>query len=283
VAAGETVYEVNTRWTARGRRQARSASKTDERDAQAIALLVWREGATLPRVSADDATAVLDVLVTQRDAALAEATRLRNQAHQLLLQSEPTYREHVPALTSAAGIAALVHYQPVLPGTLQEVRAAAIRMLGERLRLVSEQADVLKRQIEARAQAGFSPLMQLTGAKALSAGMLAARLGPGQRFRTEAALASYAGVAPLEASSAGRVRHRLNRGGDRRLNAIVHRIAVAQLRSSPAAQAYVARRLADGKTKREAIRALKRYLVRAIWRLWQQCAPLGQPVAHVAA
>jgi transposase len=96
VGGGEAVYEVNTRWTARGRRQARGVGKTDVRDAQAIALVVWREAATLPRVSADDATAVLDVLVTQREAALAEATRLRNQAHQLLLQSEPTYRERLP-------------------------------------------------------------------------------------------------------------------------------------------------------------------------------------------
>jgi transposase len=277
VAAGETVYEVNTRWTARGRRQARSASKTDVRDAQAIALVVWREGTTLPCVTADDASAVLDVLVTQREAALAEATRLRNQAHQLLLQSDPAYRTHVPALTSAAGIAALERYQPAGPGAVQEVRAAAIRRLGQRLRLVSEQAEELKREIETRAQADFSPLIQLKGVQALRAGMLAACLGPGRRFHSEAGVALYAGVAPLEASSAGRVRHRLNRGGNRRLNAVIHRIALAQLRSLPAAQAYVARRLSEGKTKREALRALKRYLVRAIWRLWQQCGPVAAP------
>jgi transposase len=74
------------------------------------------------------------------------------------------------------------------------------------------------------------------------------------RFRSDAQLAAYAGVAPLEASSAGRVRHRLDRDGNRRLNAILHRMAVAQARSSPAARAYLARR--------EAIRALKRFLVR---------------------
>ncbi len=84
-------------------------------------------------------------------------------------------------------------------------------------------------------------------------------------------MAAYAGVAPLEASSAGLVRHRLNRGGNRRLNAILYRIAVSQARSSPAAQAFLARRQAETKTWREAIRALKRYLIRAIWRLWQHC------------
>src|ERR1051326_9602596 len=65
----------------------------------------------------------------------------------------------------------------------------------------------------------FSPLTRLKGVNALTAGMLAALLGPGQRFHTDADLALYAGVAPLEVSSAGRVRHRVNRGGNRRLNA----------------------------------------------------------------
>jgi transposase len=180
-------------------------------------------------------------------------------------------------LTSAAGIAALEQYQPAGPGAVPEARAAAIRRLGQRLWLVSAQAEELKREIESRARAGFSPLIQLKGVQALSAGMLAACLGPGRRFHSEAGVARYAGVAPLEASSAGRVRHRLNRGGNRRLNAVIHRIALAQLRSLPAAQAYVARRLSAGKTKREALRALKRYLVRAIWRLWQQCGPVAAP------
>ncbi len=81
----------------------------------------------------------------------------------------------------------------------------------------------------------------------------------------------YAGVAPLETSSAGVVRHRLNRGGNRRLNAILYRIALAQARGSDDARAYLARRRAEGKSWREALRALKRHLIRAIWRLWQKC------------
>jgi len=64
----------------------------------------------------------------------------------------------------------------------------------------------------------------------------------------------------------------------------VHRIALTQLRAWPDAKAYVARRMSEGKTKREAIRALKRYLIRAIWRLWQECVPPAQstPIAAVA-
>ena len=118
----------------------------------------------------------------------------------------------------------------------------------------------------------------------LTAGALAGILGPGRRFRTEAQLAAYAGVAPLEASSAGRIRHRLNRGGNRRLNALLYRIALTQARASPAARAYLARRTAAGKRPREALRALKRHLVRAVWRLWQEClpAPLAPPAPPAA-
>jgi hypothetical protein len=70
---------------------------------------------------------------------------------------------------------------------------------------------------------------------------------------------------------AGQVRHRLNRSGNRSLNSLVHRIVVTQSRCYAPARAYLARRQAEGKTRREAIRALKRFIVRAIWRLWQRC------------
>jgi transposase len=100
---------------------------------------------------------------------------------------------------------------------------------------------------------------------------------------SDAQVSAYAGVAPLQASSAGRVRHRLNRGGHRRLNTILYRIALTQLRCWPPAQDYVACRMREGKTKREAIRALKRYLMRAIWRLWQECLQTHTPPSFVQA
>jgi transposase len=150
---------------------------------------VWREGPHLPVVTAEDAAAVLEVLVTQRDAAVAEATRLRNQAHQLLLQCDPSYRTHLPALTTPEGIAARESYQAPTSGALAQTRAHAIRLLGQRLHLVLSQAEALKTQIEARARVGYSPLIRLKGINALTAGMLAAILGPGRRFPTDADLA----------------------------------------------------------------------------------------------
>jgi transposase len=271
VAQGERVFEVNPRWTADGRRRARKLGKSDRLDAYAVAKLVRDDGATLPCVMIEDETAVLDLLVTEREAALGEATRLRNQLHQLLLQVDPNYKAHLPSLTSKAGLRAVESYAVVVGSSLQQHRVAAIRRLAERLRLVLEQAAGVEQEICALAEAHYQPLTHLKGVGLFTAGALAGILGPGQRFRSEAQLAAYAGVAPLEASSAGYVRHRLNRGGNRRLNAILYRIALSQAHSLPEAQAYLARRQAEGKTWREAIRALKRYLIRAIWRLWQQC------------
>jgi len=281
VAQNEIVYEINPRWTAQRRRRARKLGKSDRLDAHAVAKLVHEEAATLPRVAADDETAVLDLLVTEREAALAEATRLRNQIHQLLLHVDPAYHDSMPSLTSKAGLQAVETYACVSPRILDQQRAAAIRRLAQRLRLVIEQAATLEHEIATLVAPRYQPLTQLTGVQLLTAGALAGILGPGQRFTSEAQLAAYAGVAPLEASSAGLVRHRLNRGGNRRLNAILYRIALTQARSSPEAQAYLARRKTEGKTWREAIRALKRYLIRAIWRLWQQCVTTQPTIRSV--
>ena len=143
--------------------------------------------------------------------------------------------------------------------------------LRQRLRLVREQAKALAAEIRALAAPRFAPLTAICGIDLLTAAALAGILGPGQRFATDAQLAAYAGVAPREASSAERVRHRLNRGGNRRLNAILYRVAVSQIRHSPQARTYLERRLHEGKTKREALRALKRFIARAIWRRWQEC------------
>jgi len=273
VREGEGVWEVNPRWTAAGRRRGRKPDKNDRLDARAVAILVRQEGAALPKVTADDDCAVLDLLVTEREAALAEATRLRNQIHQLLLQVDPEYKLHMPKLNSRAGRAALQEFVISSDDVLQRQRVAAVRRLAQRLELALDQSRELARQIRDNAEQRFQLLTEICGVNLLTAGALAGILGPGRRFGTEAQLASYAGVAPLEASSAGLVRHRLNRGGNRRLNAILYRIALTQTRYSPEARRYLERRQGEGKTRREALRALKRYIVRAIWRLWNQCKP----------
>jgi transposase len=273
VPADETVYEVNPRWTAMGRRSARKRGKTDRLDARAVALLVRQEASALPRVHAEDDTAVLDLLTSEREAAMAESIRLRNQIHALLLQTDPEYRAYLPTLKSQAALDVLESYTAASSNPLHAQRAAAIRRLALRLRLVLSQAEELAQQIRDLARGRYSPLIDICGINLITAGTLAGILGPGHRFATDAQLAAYAGVAPLETSSAGLVRHRLNRGGNRRLNAVLYRIVLTQAHHLPAAKAYIERRLSEGKTRREAHRALRRFVIRAISRGWQKWQP----------
>ncbi len=271
VADGEIVYEINPRWTAERRRRTRKVDKNDRLDAHAVARLVREDGPTLPQVTSEDESIVLDVLVSEREAVLAETVRLRNQLHQVLLQLAPDYASSLPNLRTAAGLRAVEAYLPQSSDVLQAQRVAAIRRLLERFQIALDQTELLAEQIRGLAAQQYLPLTEVCGVQLRTAGMLAGMLGPGQRFSSEAQLAAYAGVAPLEASSAGTIRHRLNRGGNRRLNAILYRIALVQATSSPQAKADLARRQAEGKTRREAIRALKRYVIRAIWLVWQRC------------
>jgi transposase len=271
VAGNEAVFEINPRWTAAGRRTARNRGKSDPLDARAVALLVWRESGTLPRVSADDQTVVLDLLVSERQTAHTEAVRIRNHIHALLLQIDPEYTQHLPTLATQKGLAALLRYDNT-DSPLKQERAAAVRRAALRLKLALDQVAELTARIRQLADAaGLEPLTRLCGINLLTAAALAGILGPGMRFASDADLAAYAGTAPLEASSAGAVRHRLNRGGNRQLNSIVHRIAVTQARHATDGRAYIDRRRADGKSTREAMRALKRFVVRRIWHLWIEC------------
>ena len=271
VAGGDVVYEINPRWTAACRRQARNRAKSDPLDAQAVALLVWPDGGSLPRVGVEDQTVLLDLLVTERETAQAEAVHLRGHVHALLLQIDPEYLNHLPTLTSQKGVAALLIYENI-DTPLKRERAAAVRRTAQRLRLALDQvAELTSRITDLAVAAGLTPLTRLCGINLLTAAALAGILGPGLRFTSDADLASYAGAAPLETSSAGAIRHRLNRGGNRRLNAILHRIVLTQARHAPDGRAYLARRRTDGKSTREAFRALKRFLARRIWHLWREC------------
>jgi transposase len=282
VGAGEVVYEVSARWTAAQRRSARRPGKTDSLDALAVAQLVRQEAPRLPSVSPEDETALLDLLTSERQAVLAESTRLRNQIHALLVQLDPEYKTSIANLKSAAALAVLESYAASNASPMQQERAAVVRRLAQRLRLALTQLEEVAGRMRELA-VPFSPLTRLCGINLLTAGMLAGIIGPGRRFATDAQLAAYAGAAPLEASSAGTVRHRLNRGGNRRFNAILYRIALTQAQHSSEARAYIARRMTEGKTRREAMRALKRYLVRAIWKLWQECWPSVDASAACAA
>jgi transposase len=203
VAAGEMVHEVNPRWTAQGRRSARRPEKSDRQDARAVALFIQREAPSLPAISAEDETALLDLLATEREAAVVESTRLRNRLHALLLQLDPEYQLRMPPLRTKAGRAVLRAYEAPDERPISLERAAAVRRLAARLELVATQAEVVADRIRELAEPRFTPLTELHGVSLLTAGTIAGILGP-RRFRSDAALAAFAAACPLEACPLGR-------------------------------------------------------------------------------
>ena len=139
-------------------------------------------------------------------------------------------------------------------------RASSSAAAGSLTRTILE----LERELETRATRSRLALLGAARLRPVTAAKLLGEIGPIDRFPTDAQLARHAGVAPLEAAGKHR-RHRLDRGGNRQLNCALHRIAITQSRMHPPARAYMERKQAEGKSRREALRCLKRQLARTIY------------------
>jgi transposase len=139
-----------------------------------------------------------------------------------------------------------------------------------RCRTLTRDANELEREIALRVVDYAPQLLQLKGCGALIAAKIIGETAGAGRFRDDAQFARLAGVAPIDASSGQQRRHRLNRHGNRQLNSALHKIAIVQGRCDPRARAYLQRKQAAGKSRLEALRALKRHLARTVFRLLRQ-------------
>jgi transposase len=279
-ARGEHVHEVNPRWTAQRRRGQRRPGKSDVLDAQAVARLLREERESLPLVQAETVvSASLQLWSRLRDDLVLDMTRLRNRLHALLLLCDPEYKVVIRSLRSRVGIQAARTYTAPGVGQLDRVRELAVRQVAEQIALLMDQERELRTNIELSIRRQFLPLLAIAGVQPIIAAGLIAELGMPRPGFGVPQIAVLAGVAPVEASSAGGVKHRLSRGGNRRLNMLLYLIALAQERRYAPAQAYMARRQQEGRTAREARRALKRHLVRRIWHQWQACWSGGASLA----
>lgn len=135
-----------------------------------------------------------------------------------------------------------------------------------RIRELTVAAKALEREIIERARSLAPKLLELTGAGGLTAAKILAEVADVRRFRSKDAFARHNGTAPLPVWSGNTVRHRLSRTGNRQLNAAIHRVAVTQRRCHDGAKTYLERRMANGNTKTEALRALKRKLSDVVYR-----------------
>jgi transposase len=141
-----------------------------------------------------------------------------------------------------------------------------LRTLAQRIRAATDEADTLEREILTHIRALAPRLLDEPGVGPIVAAQLIVTWSHRGRVRSEAAFARLAGVAPLPASSGQTTRHRLSRGGDRQLNRALHTVILHRRQHDPATKAYIARRIAEGKSARDATRLLKRYLARHLYR-----------------
>ena len=263
LARGERVVRVQPRLMAGRRRGSRQAGKGDPIDALAVARAALEEGVdTLPLARLEGPARDVKLLLDHREDLVNEGTRIQNRLRWLL-------HDRWPELELPSGCLDRIVWLERLSGRLsrcaQDADVRVMRHQIRRLRELVREAKTLERELLLLAR-GLQPrLLALPGVGALTAAKLIAEIADIERFRSEAKLARLAGIAPIPASSGARHRMRLHRGGNRQLNAAFHRIVVTQIRMHPPAQDYIARRITEGKTKREAIRCLKRHLVRTIY------------------
>jgi transposase len=264
---GERIIRVAPKLTATARSTARERGKSDVIDAVQIARAALREGLdTLPIARLAGPELDVRLLVDHRERLVGQRTALINDLRWQCHDLWPEYEIPSRALISAC-------WQERVAGRLARAeQSARVRVARDELRRIREltrSIDALQREL-AVLVAGLAPqLLAEQGCGVLTAAKLIGEIAGIGRFSTDAKLARTCGAAPIPASSGRTDRHRLDRGGNRQLNCALHRLAVTKARLDPATAAYIARKRAEGKNRSEALRCLKRYLARRIFRLLQ--------------
>jgi transposase len=242
----------------------RTQGKSDPIDALAVARAALREP-TLPVAQHDQASWEVRLGVDHREHLVAEPTRTINRLRWHLHQLDPDL-EHSTRRLPGPGlgpITARLDQAAADAGCLVQVTICQAQVTA--IQALTDQIGQLDRQLRQRVVRLAPSLLSLPGCGPLTAAKLIAETAGVARFRSEACFAMHAGVAPIPVSSGRTDRHRLSRGGNRQLNAALHRIAITQLRLSGPGQAYYQRRRAQGDGTGEAVRALKRRIARAVY------------------
>jgi transposase len=259
---GEGLVRVPPKLTVPERRAGRTRGKSDPIDALAIARAALREP-DLARPRPNEPIYVeIKLLVDHRDDLVEERRRAQQRLRWHLFQLDPTFAVPLRLLARPSHLERASRW---LARQEQQLQVRLARELVARIRTLTRAISELDKELERRTAETAPALLEVPGCGAVTAAKLLAEIGPIDRFKTDAQLARHSGVAPLEASSGRIQRHRLDRGGNRQLNAALYRIAITQARYHPAARAYLERKRAEGKSRREAIRCLKRLLVRVVF------------------
>ena len=262
-ARGIEVLEVE-RPERRRRSSRRNLKKSDPSDAEAAARAVLAGEASGVPKSADGEVEMIRTLRAARRSAIKARTQAANQLQALRVTAPEEMRHRLRTLSTKELVCVAARFR--LGDDPRDVPTAtkfALRSVARRHEALSEEIGELEVHLD-RLVAQVAPeLVSLPGIGTDNAATLLVVAGDNpQRLRSEASFASLCGVAPIEASSGKVVRHRLNRGGNREANRALYMICLARMRRDLRTQEYVARRTQEGKSKREIIRCLKRYVAR---------------------
>jgi transposase len=258
-ARGERVVEVS-----RPRRERRSHAKNDALDAlRAARSVLGADKLASPR--AGGAREALRALMVSRAGAVDAKTAALCQLRALILTCPEPLRAELRTLTRAK---LLARCSQLRPGTSRELAGIrlALRSVALRARALTTEERLLKHEIELLVRSLAPVLLDQPGVGPVCAAQVLLSWSHHGRLRNEAAFARLAAAAPIPASSGKTIRHRLDPGGDRQLNRALHTIIIARRKHHPPTIAYINRRITEGKTVREAIRCLKRYLARHLYR-----------------
>jgi transposase len=257
VADGEFVVDVPAKLSARARVfSTGQGRKTDPVDAHSVALVGLRSTNELRVIAVDDATVALRLLADRRDELGRARTQTLNRLHRLLLELLPGGAKKYLSVDQAKALLATVRPRDVVGKTRRRLAAELITELVA----IDKRIKTANRELEELIDATDSRLRELHGIGPSGAARLLGDVGDISRFASKARFASWNGTAPLDASSGDQQRHRLSRAGNRRINSVLHIMAVVALRTDTEGRRYYQRKIAAGKTNKEAMRCLKRRL-----------------------
>jgi transposase len=267
LAAGERVVRVPPHRMGASRKGEREPGKSDEIDALAVARAVVKDGVEqFPVAYLDEGAMEIRLLLDHREDLVAERTRIVNRLRWHLLELCPELERSLKrgALNQACELDRVDRQLRKLPA------GARVRVAREQvsdMRSLNRQTKQLQAELLELVKAHRPQLLAELGCGALTAAILIGHTAGFTHFRKPSSFGLQTGTAPIPCSSGKRTQHRLNRGGDRQLNHALHIIAITRASHDPATQEYLARKEAEGKTTKGALRCLKRHLARRFYRL----------------
>jgi transposase len=262
LAAGERVVRVAPHRMGASRRGERERGKSDQIDALAVARAVVKDGAeSFPVAYLNQDAMEIRLLSDHRNDLVAERTRSQNRLRWHLVAL-------CPELERSLGSRSLSETRQLdrIDRRLRKLPAGArVRVAREQvaqIRRLTRQANALQSELMTMIKTHRPQLLAETGCGPLTAAIQIGRTAGAERYRSDACFARHAGTAPIKCSSGQRDQHRLDRGGDRQLNHALHIIAITRAQHDPETREYLARKRAEGKTTKGALRCLKRHLAR---------------------